>query len=34
MDGVPMLVLGCGIRQDVRMAYQLHDIDQLAIAAR
>lgn len=33
MDGVPMLVLGCGIRQDVRMAYQLHDIDQLAIAA-
>ena len=31
MDGVPMLVLGCGIRQDVRMAYQLHDIDQLAI---
>jgi acetolactate synthase-1/2/3 large subunit len=33
MDGVPMLVLGCGIRRDVRMAYQLHDIDQLAIAA-
>jgi len=33
MDGVPMLVLGCGIRQDVRMAYQLHDIDQLAIAS-
>lgn len=33
MDGVPMLVLGCGIRQDLRMAYQLHDIDQLAIAA-
>lgn len=33
MDGIPMLVLGCGIRQDVRMAYQLHDIDQLAIAA-
>jgi len=33
MDGVPMLVLGCGIRQDVRMAYQLHDIDQLAMAA-
>lgn len=32
MDGVPMLVLGCGIRQDVRMAYQLHDIDQLAMA--
>jgi acetolactate synthase-1/2/3 large subunit len=33
MDNVPMLVLGCGIRQDVRMAYQLHDIDQLAMAA-
>ena len=32
MDGVPMLVLGCGIRRDVRRAYQLHDIDQLAIA--
>ncbi len=34
MDGVPMLVLGCGIRRgpDAR-AYQLHDIDQLAIAA-
>ena len=33
LDGVPMLVLGCGIRRDVRMAYQLHDVDQLAIAA-
>ncbi len=33
MDGVPMLVLGCGIRRDVRRAYQLHDVDQLAIAA-
>ncbi|MEK6688055.1 MAG: thiamine pyrophosphate-binding protein [Gemmatimonadota bacterium] len=33
MDGVPMLVLGCGIRQDVRLGYQLHDIDQLAMAA-
>ena len=33
MDGVPILVLGCGIRQDVRMAYQLHDVDQLAMAA-
>lgn len=34
MDGVPMLVLGCGIRRgpDAR-AYQLHDVDQLAIAA-
>ncbi len=32
MDGVPMLVLGCGIRRDVRKAFQLHDVDQLAIA--
>jgi len=32
MDGVPMLVLGCGIRRDGHHAYQLHDIDQLAIA--
>ncbi|MGH7560804.1 MAG: thiamine pyrophosphate-binding protein [Gemmatimonadales bacterium] len=33
MDGVPMLVLGCGIRRDVRRAFQLHDVDQLAVAA-
>jgi len=33
MDGVPMLVLGCGIRREGGRAYQLHDIDQLAIAA-
>ena len=33
MDGVPMLVLGCGIRRDRPMAYQLHAIDQLAVAA-
>jgi acetolactate synthase I/II/III large subunit len=33
MDGVPMLVLGCGIRRNGAQAYQLHDIDQLAIAA-
>ncbi|MEZ4586947.1 MAG: thiamine pyrophosphate-binding protein [Gemmatimonadales bacterium] len=32
LDGVPMLVLGCGIRQDGGRAYQLHDVDQLAIA--
>jgi acetolactate synthase-1/2/3 large subunit len=32
LDGVPMLVLGCGIRRDARYAFQLHDIDQLAIA--
>lgn len=33
LDNVPMLVLGCGIRRDVPKAYQLHDVDQLAIAA-
>jgi len=32
MDHVPMLVLGCGIRRDVRRAFQLHDVDQEAIA--
>ncbi len=32
MDAVPMLVLGCGIRRDSEMAYQLHDVDQAAIA--
>jgi acetolactate synthase-1/2/3 large subunit len=31
MDNVPMLVLGCGIRRDSGRAYQLHDVDQLAI---
>jgi acetolactate synthase-1/2/3 large subunit len=31
MDAVPMLVLGCGIRTDSSMAYQLHDIDQRAV---
>jgi acetolactate synthase-1/2/3 large subunit len=33
LDGVPMLVLGCGIRRNDARAYQLHDVDQLAIAA-
>ena len=32
MDNIPLLVLGCGIRQDIPKAYQLHDIDQLAVA--
>lgn len=32
LDGVPMLVLGCGIRRDTGKAFQLHDVDQLAIA--
>ncbi|MBI4538420.1 MAG: thiamine pyrophosphate-binding protein, partial [Gemmatimonadetes bacterium] len=31
LDTVPMLVLGCGIRRDTGMAYQLHDVDQLAM---
>ncbi len=31
MDNVPLLVLTCGIRNDVPFRYQLHDIDQLAI---
>lgn len=31
LDGVPMLVLACGIRRTGR-AFQLHDVDQLAIA--
>jgi acetolactate synthase-1/2/3 large subunit len=31
MDTVPMLVLGCGIRRDSGRAYQLHDVDQIAM---
>lgn len=33
MDGIPLLVLTCGIRTDTGAAYQLHDIDQLALLA-
>jgi acetolactate synthase-1/2/3 large subunit len=33
LDGVPMLVLGCGIRREPHRAFQLHDVDQLAMAA-
>lgn len=33
MDQVPMLVLGCGIRQDSGKAFQLHDVDQMALVA-
>lgn len=33
MDTVPMLVLGCGIRRDTGRRYQLHDVDQMAMAA-
>lgn len=32
LDGVPMLVLACGIRQDTGAAFQLHDVDQVSIA--
>ncbi len=32
LDTVPMLVLGCGVRRDTGLAFQLHDVDQLAIA--
>lgn len=31
LDGIPMVVLACGIRSDSGRAYQLHDIDQVAI---
>jgi len=31
LDGVPLVVLACGIRTDSGRAYQLHDIDQLAL---
>ena len=31
MDNVPLVVLACGIRQDTGAAFQLHDVDQLAI---
>jgi acetolactate synthase-1/2/3 large subunit len=33
LDQVPMLVLGCGVRQDTGRAFQLHDVDQAAIVA-
>lgn len=33
MDNIPLLVLACGIRQDTGNAYQLHDIDQMALLA-
>jgi acetolactate synthase-1/2/3 large subunit len=32
LDCIPMLVLSCGIRSDTKRAFQLHDVDQLAIA--
>ena len=32
LDNIPMLVLGCGIRRDSGKAFQLHAVDQQAIA--
>jgi acetolactate synthase I/II/III large subunit len=32
LDCIPMLVLACGIRREMGKAFQLHDVDQLAIA--
>jgi acetolactate synthase-1/2/3 large subunit len=32
LDNIPMLVLACGIRRDTGKAFQLHAVDQLAIA--
>lgn len=32
LDGTALLVLACGIRSDTGMAFQLHDIDQMAVA--
>lgn len=31
LDGIPLVVLACGIRTDTGRAYQLHDIDQAAL---
>ncbi len=31
LDGIPLVVLACGIRNDTGRAFQLHDIDQLAL---
>jgi thiamine pyrophosphate-dependent acetolactate synthase large subunit-like protein len=31
LDGIPMLVISGGIRRDTGRAYQLHDIDQIAL---
>jgi acetolactate synthase-1/2/3 large subunit len=31
MDNIPLVVLACGIRSDTGKAFQLHDIDQLAL---
>jgi acetolactate synthase-1/2/3 large subunit len=31
LDSVPLVVIACGIRRDTGAAYQLHDVDQLAL---
>jgi len=31
LDNIPLVVLACGIRSDTGRAYQLHDMDQLAL---
>ncbi|UCC49003.1 MAG: thiamine pyrophosphate-binding protein, partial [Gemmatimonadota bacterium] len=31
LDSIAMLVLGCGVRSDTGKAYQVHDVDQLAM---
>jgi acetolactate synthase-1/2/3 large subunit len=31
LDGISMLVLGCGVRTDSGKAFQLHDVDQMGI---
>jgi acetolactate synthase-1/2/3 large subunit len=33
LDGIPLLVVSGGIRNDIRFGYQLHEIDQLQIVA-
>ncbi len=31
MDNVPLVVLACAVRSDLRMAFQLHDVDQTSL---
>ena len=34
LDGIPMVVLGCGVRRDAQAkAYQLHDVDQTSMVS-
>lgn len=32
LDGIPLLVLACGLRNDISQSFQLHDIPQIEIA--